>query len=873
MAADPTTSSKVYLSREENRNMIIAELKKYLELENVDLTKSSFLSFLVEALSTLTSNLMFYQTSVYREFFLTKAQLPASIYNLAAFLGYEAGFASYANVDVLFTMPFGFEDDPTTFTIPENFQVNANDGVKFATYYTTNITVTGNSSVVITAQEGTKVLNIPVIVEGDVFSFVLNFRQLTLDIQEFQIPSDLQLYQFYSVEVPFSEKLADILVEVREPEQTGYDTYTSVSSLYLMDENTKGYVGRRSDTGIDLSFGNGIIGYQPPAGSTVRTTLTLTQGEDGNVISGSIRTGDRIYNETDAGVTEVVDYEIVNTVAATGGADEEGVEEVRRNSITNLTALERTVTENDYINANIIIDDSPIGPNSLPVLKRSDVKVNEIALFTTLLYQDDIVLTKNAFYDFNSTVVPRKTVINVDGIDFYTLFDMTIDELNTVADYNYVIYEMEQIPTLITSFNSDYSLYADNLIVGTEGTTSATYTLYYNTTAVDPENVTATMQILETGAEYTMTHDSSANVFILEFPDYTVIDEGQLTYYFTLEHSSLGLIGRYQNIFTLRQSLENYTRSNVVISDSTSYTVYDIPTIQKDYYDSVDEREFESQVLQAFITSMTFADYKMMTDFVNIKFGNTTGHMRNMQLNNVNTLPVIDFRSDPGDPCIPGAAQCVDGARYIILKGTGEWEGRDNQIAECSTLPPVITDTTSIVYETETIPDGTSFITVDTTNFTVVHTQVVTDSTEANWVYTIPNTDDIVYVENKGYKYVYGAGGWVLPDYEIPLELKLDVFQTKEYTGSISTLATTVRETLVEAFADRFGIEVNLYRSEIIDVVQEIDGVDHCRLINPGSNIFFNFDLTELTQDELLEYAPEYIFFTEDSIEIKIFKT
>ena len=62
--ADQPISQKVYISREENRNMIIAELKKYLELENVDLTKSSFLSFIVEALATLTSNLIFYQTSL-----------------------------------------------------------------------------------------------------------------------------------------------------------------------------------------------------------------------------------------------------------------------------------------------------------------------------------------------------------------------------------------------------------------------------------------------------------------------------------------------------------------------------------------------------------------------------------------------------------------------------------------------------------------------------------------------------------------------------------------------------------------------------------------------------------------------------------------
>ncbi|MHA1874197.1 MAG: hypothetical protein ACTSVB_08785 [Candidatus Heimdallarchaeaceae archaeon] len=835
--AEIPISQKVALSREENRNMIIAELKKYLELENVDLTKSSFLSFVVEALATLTSNLMFYQTSVYREFFLTKAQLPESIYNLAAFLGYEGGLASFSNVDVLFTMPFGFSED-TTFIIPEGFKVNANDGVEFLTYYKTTITIEGNSSVVITAQEGTKVFNVPVVIEDSVFSFALNFKQLTFDIQEFQIPSDLQIYQFYSTAVPFEAKLAEILVEVREPGETGWDTYTEYSSLYLMDENTRGYVGRRSDTGIDLSFGNGIIGYQPPAGSTVRVTLTLTQGEDGNVIAGSIRTGDRIYNETDAGVTEIVSYDIVNTIAATGGSDEEGVEEIRRNSIANIAALERTVTEQDYVDSNIIIDDSPIGPNSLPVLKRSDVKVNEIDLFITLLYQGLIVPTRNAFETFNNTVIPRKTILDINGVDFYTLFDMIIDSLNTVADYNYVMFQIEQVPTLVTSFNSDYSLYADNLIVTTAGTSQAEYRLLYNTTADDPEDVTAKMLILETGAEYDMVNDSSANEFVLIFPDYTAIDEGELTYFFTLEHPSEGLIGRYQNSFILRQSLENYTRSNV-FQDGTNYTVYDIPVIEKDYYDGVDQREFETQVLQSLLSSMTFEDYKMMTDFVNIKFGNTTGRMQNMQLNDVNTQAVIDFRSDPGDPCGPVGSQCTQGQRYIVLNGRGEFEGHDNDIAEC----------------TRTTSDSTA-----------------ADSTAVTWVYTTPNTDDMVYVDLKGFKYIYGAGGWVLPNYLIPLQLKLDVFQTSEYTGSISTLATTIRDTLVAAFADRFGIEINLYRSEIIEVVQEIDGVDHCRLLDPGSNIFFNFDLTELTQEQLLEYGPEYIYFTTDDIEIKIFK-
>jgi hypothetical protein len=99
--ADTTLSSQIYLSRDRLRTQLATEAKKYLEIQNVDLTKQSFVSFIINTLSTLTSNLMFYESSVYNEFFLTTAQLPTSVKNLAAFLGYNPKTASYAGADVM----------------------------------------------------------------------------------------------------------------------------------------------------------------------------------------------------------------------------------------------------------------------------------------------------------------------------------------------------------------------------------------------------------------------------------------------------------------------------------------------------------------------------------------------------------------------------------------------------------------------------------------------------------------------------------------------------------------------------------------------------------------------------------------------------
>ena len=820
--ADETISYQVYKSRDQIRNQIVTLLKQYMELENVDLTKSSFLSFIVEVLSTQSSNLLFYQISAYREFFLTQAQLPSSIYNLSAFLGYNPGDATPAEVDVLFTIPKSFDED-TQFTLSEGWTISADGGINFTTYYDATISITNNqSTITVVIKEGNRTYNLPVTIESDQFLFILPFRQTTASQQEFQVSEDLQQYQFVSFEVPFTGQISTQVVEIKPEGGTSWELYTEVASLFLMGETTKGYVARRTDTGMSLQFGNGLIGYQPEAGSTVRVTLQLTDGEDGNVIAGSITSGDRIYNTTLAGITEIVQYELTNTSPAFGGDDEESLEEIRQNAITNLTALERLVTENDFINANVIIDNSPIGQNSLPVLKRSDIKINEIALFSIILFGAEdppLVPTRNVYETFSGTFIPRQTIITVDSVDYYTVFDMTIDVLNSIAEYTYIMYEIEQIPTLVTSYGVEYDLYSDLLTVE-RSDVSATYTLDYKTTESDYLSTTCTMEISETGSTYNMANDGTA--FVLYFPDNTVIPEGNLTYFFTITHPTHGPFAQYTAQFIFRLSLDDFEMSNVKVHDSTAYTIYDIPVVQKDYYDGINQRDFEQQVLQLMLTTMTFKDYRMLTDFINFKFSNTTGPLQNMQLNEVNLLSVIDILS------IPPTSGSV-GDRYIVLNGTGAWLGYDNYIATLS------------------------------------------DSTALTWAFIAPKTDQIVSVINKGYKYIFCATGWAIPSYNIPLDISLDVFISDTYSGTLGDLTQEIRESLVESFEDRFGINVAIYRSEIIDVVQEIDGVEHCRLITPESNIFFNFDINNFTQEQLLQYGPEYIYFNEDSIAIRTF--
>lgn len=815
--ADTSLSNQIFLSRNEIKNQIIEYLQSYLELENVDLVKSSFLSFLIEVLATLTSNTLFYQISTYKEFFLTKAQLPESILNLSSFLGYTADEATPATANVLVTMPFSFTDSATEFVIPSGAVFKSSD-IEFKTYYITTITVTDNSTVVISVQQGNKTYNFPVNIDTveEEFSFVLPVKQNKVDIQEFQIDSDLQTYQFYDQEVELDGQVSNLLVEVQEAGSTSWTTYTKFNSLFLMDSNDIGYISSRSDSGIKISFGNGLNGVQPPAGGRIKVTTNLTKGLDGNVIAGAITSGDRIYNTTLSGITQLVSYTVLNTAAATGGLDEESLEKIRANSIINLTALERVISGGDFKNIDVIVKEATLGSNSLPILKRSDLKTNEICLFTTLFYDGTIVPTRDTFKSFTSTYIPRQTEISINGIDFYTIFDMTIEPLNSVANYDYILYELELTPSLTTTFDTDYDMQATKLVSKREGQ-KAIYELSYTSTEADVSTTTCNLEIVEVDATYPMVNDTTGS-FVLEFENYIIVPSGELTYRFHISNSS-GLVSTYSTQFTFRKSLRDFTMSDVVAQDSTAYIVYDIPVIKKSYYNNINKRDFELQVLQELMNKVTFKDYRMLTDFVSLKFGNTTGTMTNMQLNTTDKI-IVSIISDPPSPGV------IDNI-HIVGKGTGLWEGYDTCFATCTG--------------------------VDT------------------WAFIEPNPDQMVLVQSNNKKYIFSESGWVIPEYTIPLEIEVDVFKDSSYSGSLGDLTSAVRTAIYNAFSSRFGININIFRSEIIDVVQEVSGVERCRVVKPMSSVFFDYDIDTFTQTQLLEFSPEYIYFLSSNISVRVF--
>jgi len=134
----------------------------------------------------------------------------------------------------------------------------------------------------------------------------------------------------------------------------------------------------------------------------------------------------------------------------------------------------------------------------------------------------------------------------------------------------------------------------------------------------------------------------------------------------------------------------------------------------------------------------------------------------------------------------------------------------------------------------------------------------------------MPNIDDFIYVTDESRKYIYTGAEWKYPEYDIPLQIVLEVFKTSPTIYDVNLIAD-IKTALISTFSDRFGPHATIFRSEIVDVVQGVTGVEHCHVISPESNIFFDkIDIDIFTQDDLLVYTPEHIYFTGDDITVNI---
>jgi hypothetical protein len=507
----------IYGSREKIRNNLVTIAKKYLNISNdSDISKASYLAYLIDMLSILSSNQIYYQSKIYNEFFIVSAVMNESVQNLAKWIGYTIPKATCATANVMFMIPLKFTVD-INFNLSKYFQVRAGEvpftiksnGTLFDSgnaaqfnldtsklNFSTQGKIIDNSAITIRDYNG---YYRPVFIGEDksYCAFTLEFEQCEYQIQTFMIPEDLQLNQFYHKNLTFNGQVADLIVYVCEPsinqtlnlnsiqtediknidafnpEQPIIDSsghickFTKwtecINGIYTISSTSKQYDWLGYYNKGVISFGNGILGKQPAAGSLVVCILKLTKGSEGNVINNTINNGDEISIMIKNGssyTTSNISYECRNNNSAYGGKDILSTSEVKNNAIVNLKTRKRLVTDDDYNNITDVVEGTTMS-DCVPILKRSDIRVNDITLYFILNYMNnvanEIVPTRNAqldliepTWDINGQyVIPKYTTIDVgpNKLPFVTIFNLTLDKATRMGWYDYTATNVQGVTT------------------------------------------------------------------------------------------------------------------------------------------------------------------------------------------------------------------------------------------------------------------------------------------------------------------------------------------------------------------------------------------------------------------------------------------
>jgi len=516
----------IYGSRERIRRQLIDFAQSYLELKTVDFYKTSVVSYIIDTLSILSANHLFYDSMIYREFFMVEAQLQESVYNLARWIGYEIPKAIPSKVDILFTIPLTFNSPDITFTIPNNFKAKAQDIVFSIDSPNSNVAsakfnfdeskykpsmngkIINNSA--ISVRDGNGFYR-PLYINGTdptYASFTLPFTQHERIIEQFLIPETLQPYQFFSKKFQFDGMVSGVKVWLIEPDigekiildtsvadqfnpenqlqsygatrESGWYQWVeweeTINGIYTLSPNSTQFVFVGGINQAEIFFGNGIIGRQPSRNSAVTVEFYITQGDNGHIIPNSITQSDKLYYTiqarygddgvpTSSDITSKIHniaYEIMNPIHSQGGVGTPTLPEIKRNAIVNLRSKAKLVSEMDYNDINIIMGPKFPTVQAYPILKRSDIKVNEIMAFILLQYHDEsylpqIVPTRNAKISiidpsFNSDgeyTIMRTSEVLIDDEYYQTLFNITLNNDTRIAHYDYILQNVKGSPTIM----------------------------------------------------------------------------------------------------------------------------------------------------------------------------------------------------------------------------------------------------------------------------------------------------------------------------------------------------------------------------------------------------------------------------------------
>ena len=256
----------------------------------------------------MTEHLNYYIDNAAREAFLATARLYDSMVKMARFSNYRIRGVKSSNADLTFTLS---QSLPNNYPIPIGTVVSTDDGIQFITTVG-DIIPAGSTSIVIPASQ--------MVMVNDA---ILGISNGTAG-QRFPLTEDTED--------------RSIVIKINGVFYSFTDDITKASysdNVFTTSLNISGV--------MEVVFGDGIFGSIPPSGSTIYVSYGLSKGTAGNLAENTIINIDsQLSNVSPASIS------VTNLNKASGGADIETLEELRKAIPKYNRTNKRAVTKQDY---------------------------------------------------------------------------------------------------------------------------------------------------------------------------------------------------------------------------------------------------------------------------------------------------------------------------------------------------------------------------------------------------------------------------------------------------------------------------------------------------------------------------------------------
>jgi hypothetical protein len=338
-------------------------------------------------------------------------------------------------------------------------------------------------------------------------------------------------------------------------------------------------------------------------------------------------------------------------------------------------------------------------------------------------------------------------------------------------------------------------------------------------------------------------------------------------------------ISKYFVDVVIRQDLSDMMFSSVtktmewdgIVHDYYRYEIHNVPVILSEYLsdsnnngvlnrsDNLTYNNFEISVLQKLVNTLYLADKRMLTDSINIKFCDTYGSLNNLKYNHPDYIVRSRFNT-PFDQRKPTT---------IIFKPEDLYNPLDDiYLSEVSMF--IINGPANDTINPEFAP-------FNTTPLPQYLNYIAKRFPEGSWHFIPPKRGQYVQVvdeldlNGREKILVYTGSEWKdVQEYQIPLQIYARIEIAKNSTTSSEKLIESVQTALISYFTPKMGIQKTLDRSEIIGVIRDVKDVVYCDLIEPETDIKYTYDIKDLTQEELIDYTPQYTGFNEQTIKIEV---